>query len=192
MTPNAPSVRPRTVSQLHAAAIRGDAHALLQQAQESDVRGLREHVLNDCSVCDALRETRLPAWERDLLTWTGAEELPRQVPKYVDLVETGLLWLVNTSVFHPRGFALGYDATVRQFTLLGDGTEAWVFEDDTAVSRMRDVQELFEGAGRSRSGMAARITELGHELRHQQDLVAELRRYNEALVRQVDRLRATS
>jgi hypothetical protein len=119
-----------------------------------------------------------------------APNAPSVHPVPVDLVETGLLWLINTTIFHPRGFALGYDPTARQFSLLGDGTEAWVFSDDVAVERMVAVQELFEGAGRSRGGMAARICELAHELQRQQDLVAELRRYNEVLTRQVDRLRA--
>ena len=46
----------------------------------------------------------------------------------IDIQKTGLLWLINRVVFHPRGFALGYDSETREFTLLGDGQESWHFE----------------------------------------------------------------
>lgn len=50
----------------------------------------------------------------------------------VDLRADGLLWLINRTVFHPRGYALGMDdgkATGRvAFTLYGDGSEPWRFE----------------------------------------------------------------
>lgn len=108
----------------------------------------------------------------------------------VDLLETGLLWLINTTVFHPRGFSLGYAAETGQFELLGDGTEAWVFSDETAQEKFRAVSELLEGAGRSRSGLAKRALDLSREVERHSDLVAELRRQNEGLVRQVDRLRS--
>lgn len=43
----------------------------------------------------------------------------------------GLLWLINTSVFHPRGYALAFhyddEGNVTGWSLLGDGTEPWVF-----------------------------------------------------------------
>lgn len=48
--------------------------------------------------------------------------------------DEGLLWLVNTAVFHPRGYALSFevddDGTVTGWQLLGDGTEAWQFSGD--------------------------------------------------------------
>lgn len=46
----------------------------------------------------------------------------------VDLVEDGVLWLINRVVFHPRGFALAIDPTDRTYTLCGDGTEPWRFD----------------------------------------------------------------
>jgi hypothetical protein len=51
-----------------------------------------------------------------------------------DLRSTGLLWLINTTVFHPRGFALalhfddGGDCT--GWSLLGDGQERWTYSED--------------------------------------------------------------
>lgn len=45
----------------------------------------------------------------------------------IDLRESGLLWLVNRAVFHPRGFALAVE-TDGSLSLLGDGSEPWKFE----------------------------------------------------------------
>lgn len=43
----------------------------------------------------------------------------------VDLIDDGLLWLINASTFHPRGFALALDPETGQLLLQGDGTEPW-------------------------------------------------------------------
>jgi hypothetical protein len=51
----------------------------------------------------------------------------------VDLRKDGVLWLINTVVFHPRGFALAVDSETGEFSLLGDGTERWRYEEDKAV-----------------------------------------------------------
>jgi hypothetical protein len=48
----------------------------------------------------------------------------------VDLQGDGLLWLINRTVFHPRGYALGYDTNTGAFVLLGDGSEPWTFGGD--------------------------------------------------------------
>lgn len=42
----------------------------------------------------------------------------------VDLREDGLLWLINRTVFHPRGFAMGVGSD-GGVTLYGDGAEPW-------------------------------------------------------------------
>lgn len=55
-----------------------------------------------------------------------------------DLRDTGLLWLLNRVVFHPRGYAFGLvfeetdqplaeGGTVIGWTLSGDGSEPWSF-----------------------------------------------------------------
>lgn len=44
---------------------------------------------------------------------------------WAELSSSGLLWLINRVVFHPRGFALG--ASADGWMLLGDGTEPWAF-----------------------------------------------------------------
>jgi hypothetical protein len=61
-----------------------------------------------------------------------------------ELRSSGLLWLINRVVFHPRGFALaltmhGDEAT--GWKLLGDGSEVWRFDGDE--------DDLFEQANRT-------------------------------------------
>lgn len=48
----------------------------------------------------------------------------------VDLRDDSLLWLINRSVFHPRGYALGYDPDTGDFFLTGTGTQPWTFGGD--------------------------------------------------------------
>jgi hypothetical protein len=48
-----------------------------------------------------------------------------------ELKSSGLLWLINRVVFHPRGFALSLarrDGEVVGWRLLGDGREVWAME----------------------------------------------------------------
>jgi len=63
--------------------------------------------------------------------------------RWSELRTTGLLWLINTTVLHPRGFALAMsypEGTTREqkdsgevesdgWLLVGDGSEPWVFQD---------------------------------------------------------------
>lgn len=52
---------------------------------------------------------------------------------FSELVDEGLLWLINVTVFHPRGYALAlhFDdgGDVTGWSLRGDGGEAWVMPD---------------------------------------------------------------
>lgn len=50
----------------------------------------------------------------------------------VDLREDGLLWLINRTVFHPRGFALSVHPDGKLY-LEGDGSEPWVFKDEPGM-----------------------------------------------------------
>jgi hypothetical protein len=58
------------------------------------------------------------------------ENLPRPMS---ELCDTGLLWLINRVVFHPRGWAIalhaGDDGVVTGWSLEGDGTEPWTFHE---------------------------------------------------------------
>jgi hypothetical protein len=48
-----------------------------------------------------------------------------------ELSESGLLWLINRAVFHPRGLALALErdseGAVTGWALHGDGSEEWSF-----------------------------------------------------------------
>jgi hypothetical protein len=67
---------------------------------------------------------------------------------FSELRESGLLWLLNTTVLHPRGFALALhyphlSATEPDgWVLEGDGTEAWTFLDADAQAPFAKVQDL--------------------------------------------------
>lgn len=53
---------------------------------------------------------------------------------FADLRTTGLLWLINTTVFHPRGYALALhfddEGAAIGWSLMGDGSEPWQFATD--------------------------------------------------------------
>lgn len=58
-----------------------------------------------------------------------------------DLSTTGLLWLINAAVFHPRGYALAFAMNIETgevtgWDLLGDGRQPWRYDSD-AVNRER-------------------------------------------------------
>lgn len=61
----------------------------------------------------------------------------------------GLLWMVNTSVLHPRGYALGVirdkeTKEPQEIVLLGDGSEPWYFlpgEYDEIIQRYERGEE---------------------------------------------------
>jgi hypothetical protein len=48
-----------------------------------------------------------------------------------ELRTTGLLWLINATTFHPRGYALALhldeNGDVTGWSILGDGSEPWYF-----------------------------------------------------------------
>lgn len=63
-----------------------------------------------------------------------ANDKDPHVRTFTDLRKTGLLWLINTSLLHPRGFAMAVvldtEGEVTGWKLLGDGTEPWTFGDE--------------------------------------------------------------
>lgn len=46
-----------------------------------------------------------------------------------DFSDDGVLWAINRTLFHPRGYAIGYDSASREWFLLGDGSEPWRYAD---------------------------------------------------------------
>lgn len=66
------------------------------------------------------------------------------------LRETGLLWLINRTTFHPRGFALALhiaeDGTTEGWSLQGDGTEPWSFTPDCEGTHFRLAMRTLHAA----------------------------------------------
>lgn len=73
---------------------------------------------------------------------------------FAQLRDSGLLWLINRTVFHPRGFALGFvlrDGEAIGWTLQGDGTEPWTFtapEDQ----HFQNAEATLQGRARGTDG----------------------------------------
>lgn len=59
-----------------------------------------------------------------------------------ELATSGLLWLINTSVLHPRGYALAIgfndDGECDGWRIVGDGSEPWQFGCDDETQKMLD------------------------------------------------------
>lgn len=66
------------------------------------------------------------------------------------LNEKGVLWLINRTVFHPRGFALALDFTedgkAEGWQLWGNGDEPWGFalSEGEEEKKFNAVNELLE------------------------------------------------
>lgn len=71
----------------------------------------------------------------------SAESVP------VDLRADGVLWAINRTLFHPRGFALAINTETGEFTLLGDGSEAWMYGSPVDEDQhLRDFEALLDRA----------------------------------------------
>lgn len=58
---------------------------------------------------------------------------PRPLRPFSDLRDTGMLWLINRVVFHPRGFALAIqrddNGDAVGWAMQGMGDEVWTFTE---------------------------------------------------------------
>jgi hypothetical protein len=90
----------------------------------------------------------------------GAPKSWDETHSFRELQSTGLLWLINRVVFHPRGFALGMvpegnepGAPYGGWVLLGDGSEPWTFADNdggpTEDELFAKVQEVLAPRART-------------------------------------------
>lgn len=66
------------------------------------------------------------------------------------LRDTGVLWLINRCVFHPRGFALALDYAEgeeqpRGWSIQGNGAEVWAFTDGED-EKFAAVESLLDAA----------------------------------------------
>lgn len=66
---------------------------------------------------------------------TAAPEFHDGTPLgFTELRDSGLLWLINTAVLHPRGYAMALaddeEGEAYGWSIVGDGTEPWQFGCD--------------------------------------------------------------
>lgn len=67
---------------------------------------------------------------------------------FKELGDTGLLWLINKVVFHPRGYAFALDYEYKGapeplgWSLHGDGTEPWVFASGIDDEKFAAVEQF--------------------------------------------------
>ncbi len=75
----------------------------------------------------------------------------QQARSFRELRETGLLWLINRVVLHPRGFALALhfddDGNATGWSLVGDGSEPWAFPHELEDELFQKVSELLKPGG---------------------------------------------
>jgi hypothetical protein len=60
----------------------------------------------------------------------------------VDLRSDGILWMLNKTIFHPRGYALSINPDTGDLALVGDGTEPWAFEHSIELEPFRAFEAL--------------------------------------------------
>lgn len=83
--------------------------------------------------------------------------LPRMAEQesrpFADLRPTGLLWLINVTVFHPRGYALAlhFEDAEHQvctgWSLMGDGSESWSMRDPEMTPELEAIIAVDPVAG---------------------------------------------
>ena len=69
---------------------------------------------------------------------------PQDIPTDVDLRDDGLLWMINTTIFHPRGLRLGVNTSTGKLSLMGDESEATIFSDELADRGFTNFNALLE------------------------------------------------
>lgn len=67
----------------------------------------------------------------------------------IDLSNTGLLWMINRNVFHPRGYALGLsldeNLEVNGWVINGDGTEPYTFDIESDKECFAEAEAFLAG-----------------------------------------------
>lgn len=76
----------------------------------------------------------------------------RQVFTFAQMMPTGILWLINRTVFHPRGLALGLTVSTEgephaegwEIVASPDGTPYRYDDEETEARKHRAVEELLD------------------------------------------------
>lgn len=82
---------------------------------------------------------------------TSGSETRKSNPTVIpvgSVIESGLLWYINATAFHPQGLALSYDEDKGDWFIQSSGPdEQFTFPDDGYMhARYQAVQELFAQA----------------------------------------------
>ncbi len=65
--------------------------------------------------------------------------------------ETGVLWMINRVLFHPRGYALAFEyaegeTEPRGWNVQGDGSEPWSFPEEMELGKFLQFEQLLTQA----------------------------------------------
>ncbi|MFI6332932.1 hypothetical protein ACIBBG_32075 [Micromonospora chersina] len=104
------------------------------------------------------------------------------VRTWEDLRASGLLWLINRQVFHPRGYALGVvylEGKVAGWQILGDGRKPWRYTDDTDEAALLAAAQatLTERSETARDDRASEVATLRDQRNQLVALVGEILRH---------------
>lgn len=69
---------------------------------------------------------------------------PNDFGDTVDLQEDGILWMINRTIFHPRGFALAITEDKTDLVLLGDGQEVWNYTKEGEDGRFEKFEAMLQ------------------------------------------------
>ncbi len=79
------------------------------------------------------------------------DDYEREAIPFEHLKESGLVWLINRAVFHPRGFSFAVhmdrEGKCMGWSVDGDGTEPWSYDRTLAKAeeeRFRAVEAFFD------------------------------------------------
>lgn len=65
-----------------------------------------------------------------------------------ELMESGMLWLINRSTFHPRGFSLALETNdigeVIGWKILGNGKELWTYQQHNDEEKFFKAEETLK------------------------------------------------
>lgn len=96
-----------------------------------DASGIHVYEKNEpggCPVCEAIDAVMAGGGIGDMTTLTSEQRATLRAFR-----ESGLLWLVNTSILHPRGYAIAMQLSDHGEPLGmmvdGDGVEPWAYDD---------------------------------------------------------------
>lgn len=69
-----------------------------------------------------------------------------------DLMDSGMLWLINRTTFHPRGYALVLETDkfgeVASWKIIGNGKEVWSFQQGNDDEGFAKAEATLEALGR--------------------------------------------